>query len=157
MEGVEDIPGAALTDGIKWGWETFPEYLDALESHRWVLDLGPQIPHGALRAFVMGDRALGDATDDDIAAMARLTEQALRAGALGFSTSRTPLHKSVDGELVPGTFATTDELLAIAGGVRAAGHGVFQAAIHHADVPGSFAWMRAIAEVTGGVMIFNLN
>jgi N-acyl-D-aspartate/D-glutamate deacylase len=157
MEGVEDIPGAALTDGIEWGWETFPEYLDDLQGREWVLDLGTQIPHGALRAYVMGERAIGDATASDITTMAALVREALDAGALGFSTSRTPLHKSVDGELVPGTHATIDELMAIAGGIRAAGHGVFQAALHHADVPDSFDWLRAVAGTTGGSVIFNLN
>ncbi len=157
MEGVEDIPGAALTDGIQWDWETFPEYMNALSERRWTLDLGTQIPHGALRAYVMADRALEDPTDDEIITMARLTREALEVGALGFSTSRTPLHKSVDGELVPGTFASTDELMAIAGAIRAAGHGVFQAALHHADVPDSFGWLRAVAATTGEKVIFNLN
>ncbi len=157
MEGVEDIPGAALTDGIQWAWETFPEYLDALAAREWVLDLGAQIPHGALRAYVMGDRAIGPATDDDIATMADSVRDALAAGALGFSTSRTPLHKSVDGELVPGTHASEAELMAIAKGIRAAGHGVFQAAIHHADVPDSFGWLRAVAATTALPVIFNLN
>ena len=157
MEGVEDIPGAALTDGIQWGWETFPEYLDDLEPRRWVLDLGTQIPHGSLRAYVMRDRALDDATADDITRMAELVEEALTVGALGFSTSRTPLHKSVDGEFVPGTFAGRDELLGMAGAIRRAGHGVFQTATHHADVPESFDWMRAVAGITGRPVIFNLN
>jgi len=157
MEGVEDIPGAALTDGIQWGWETFPEYLDDLQQRSWVLDLGAQIPHGALRAYVMGERALGDAGDDDIDRMAMLVQEALEVGALGFSTSRTPLHKSVDGELVPGTFATDTELLAIADAIKQVGHGVFQTASHHADVPESFGWMRAVAAVTGQPVVFNLN
>jgi len=157
MEGVEDIPGAALTDGIEWGWETFPEYLDALESRTWTLDLGAQIPHGALRAFVMAERALDDARTEDIDAMAALTREALECGALGFSTSRTPLHKAVDGELVPGTFATSRELVAIANAIRAAGHGVFQAAIHHPEVPGSISWLRDVAAVTNQPVVFNLN
>ena len=157
MEGVEDIPGAALTDGIEWGWETFPEYLDDLQQRQWVLDLGAQIPHGALRAYAMRDRALDDANDDDIARMAHLVEEALDVGALGFSTSRTPLHKSIDGELVPGTFAKNEELFAIADAIRRAGHGVFQTATHHADVPESFAWMRNVAAITKQPVIFNLN
>jgi N-acyl-D-amino-acid deacylase len=157
MEGVEDIPGAALTDGIEWGWETFPEYLDDLQQRQWVLDLGAQIPHGALRAYVMRERALDDANDDDIARMADLVEEALDGGALGFSTSRTPLHKSIDGELVPGTFARNEELFAIADATRRAGHGVFQTATHHADVPESFAWMRNVAAITKQPVIFNLN
>jgi N-acyl-D-aspartate/D-glutamate deacylase len=157
MEGVEDIPGAALTDGIQWAWETFPEYLEALAGRAWVLDLGAQIPHGALRAYVMEERAIDEATEDDISAMATLVRDALDAGALGFSTSRTPLHKSIDGELVPGTHASEAELMAIAEGIRAAGHGVFQAALHHADVPDSFGWLRAVAQTTAQPVIFNLN
>jgi len=157
MEGVEDIPGAALTDGIQWGWETFPEYLADLDARQWVLDLGTQVPHGALRAYVMGDRATDDATPADMGAMAALVEEGLRAGALGFSTSRTPLHKSVDGELVPGTFATDDELRTIAEAIRSAGHGVFQVASHHPEVPESFGWMRTVARITGEPVVFNLN
>jgi len=157
MEGVEDIPGAALHEGISWEWESFPEYLDALSCREWVLDVGTQMPHGALRAYVMGERATADATDADIERMAALTRQALEAGALGFSTSRTPLHRSVDGELVPGTFAAPDELLRIAGAMKAAGHGVFQCALHHPEVPDSVSWLRAVAETTGGPVIFNLN
>jgi N-acyl-D-aspartate/D-glutamate deacylase len=107
MEGVEDIPGSAMVEGITWEWTSFPEYLDALERSPHVIDFGTQIAHGALRAFVMGDRGADneDATADDIAQMSLLTEQALRAGALGFSTSRTSLHRSKHGELVPGTSA----------------------------------------------------
>ncbi len=105
----------------------------------------------------MAERALEDPTDEEIITMARLTREALEVGALGFSTSRTPLHKSVDGEFVPGTFASNDELMAIAGAIRAAGHGVFQAALHHADVPDSFGWLRAVAATTGQKVIFNLN
>jgi len=159
MEGVEDIPGAALADGIEWEWETFPEYLDALDRRQWVADVGTQMPHGALRAFVMGDRA-GDgieANDTEIRAMAELTEQALRAGALGFSTSRTPLHKSVDGELVPGTSADTRELIGIAEAMAAAGHGVFECALHHPEVPDSFGWLRDVAAITNKPVVFNFN
>ncbi len=130
MEGVEDIPGSALSEGIEWGrWESFPEYIDYLDSRRFTLDVGTQIPHSALRYYVMGERALhhDDATADDLAAMAAIVEEGLRAGALGFSTSRTIGHRSVAGEPIPGTFAPQDELLAIAGAMKAAGKGVFQA------------------------------
>lgn len=159
MEGVEDIPGAALADGIQWDWETFPEYLDALESHQWVADLGTQVPHGAVRAYVMGDRCADgiDATYDELKQMSALVEEGLRAGALGFSTSRTPFHKSVHGELVPGTSADIDEVLAMGDAIAAAGHGVFQCALHHPYVPDDMTWMRMIAQATKGYVAFNFN
>jgi len=159
MEGVEDIPGAALSDGIEWEWETFPEYLDALGRRRWVADVGAQMPHGALRAWVMDERCGdgNDATTEDIATMSSLTEEALRAGALGFTTSRTPLHKSIDGELVPGTSADVSEILGIAEGMAAAGHGVFECALHHVEVPESMEWLRAVAATTGKPAVFNFN
>lgn len=157
MEGVEDIPGAAMHEGIEWEWETFPEYLDALSRRNWVADIGTQVPHGALRAFVMGERGAAneDATVDDIAEMARLTGEGLRAGALGFSTSRTPLHKSIHGELVPGTYADIDELMGIADAIAEVGHGVFQGAFHHTDVPDSFSWFKEITRRTGKPLTFN--
>ncbi len=159
MEGVEDIPGAALTEGIQWDWETFPQYLDSLEGRKWVCDVGTQVPHVAVRTYVMGERGSLDdqASADERQQMAAITQEALEAGALGFSTSRTPLHKTVTGELVPGTDAEEDELLSIAGAVRDAGHGVFQGALHHPEIPDSFSWLRQIAEITGGNVTFNLN
>ncbi len=130
MEGVEDIPGTALYEGIEWGrWETFPEYLDYIESRQFALDIGTQIPHSAVRNYVMGDRALTheDATVEDLAAMSKIVEEGLVAGALGFSTSRTVGHRSVLGEPIPGTFAEKSELLAIANAMKKVGKGVFQA------------------------------
>ena len=160
MEGVEDIPGSALTEGITWGWESFEEYLDVLESTPHVLDFGTQIPHGALRAYVMGERGAANepATADDITAMSRMVESALRAGALGFSTSRTPLHRSRDGELVPGTTAHEDELMGIADAFRRVGHGVFQFAPEHIKVPiNEWAWMRRLARETGATVSVNFS
>ena len=115
MEGVEDIPGTALAEGMTWDWETFPEYLDALERRPRTIDVATHVPHGAVRAYVLGDREMPGAvpTADDIAEMSRIVEEGIRAGALGFSTSRTVLHKSIDGELVPGTTATEEELIGI--------------------------------------------
>jgi N-acyl-D-aspartate/D-glutamate deacylase len=115
MEGVEDIPGAALHEGIDWSWESFPEYLDALESRRFTMDLGTQVPHGSIRAYVMGERGARNepATPEDIAEMARLVKEGVAAGALGFSTSRTIAHTAINGEPVPGTFAAEDELFGI--------------------------------------------
>jgi N-acyl-D-aspartate/D-glutamate deacylase len=125
MEGVEDIPGTALHEGISWGWESFADYLDALDATPRVLDVAAQVPHAAVRAYVMGERAHDEPTAEDIAAMARIVEDALRAGAVGFTTSRTILHSSRHG-LVPGTQAPHDELYALADAVGAAGHGVLE-------------------------------
>ena len=124
MEGVEDIPGTALAEGIDWQWESFPEYLDAIERMPRAIDVAAQVPHGAVRAYVMGERGAKNeaSTPDDVAAMARIVREALAAGALGFSTSRTLLHRAIDGEPVPGTFANEQELLGIGralGGTRA--------------------------------------
>jgi N-acyl-D-amino-acid deacylase len=131
MEGVEDIPGTALYEGVPWGeWETFSDYLQFLGRRRYACDITAQVPHGALRYYVMGDRAVHneDATDDDLVAMSRLAEEAMRAGAVGFSTSRIQGHRSVKGgEPVPGTFAPEAELSAIAEGMVRGGGGVFQA------------------------------
>ncbi len=130
MEGVEDIPGTALYEGIEWGrWETFPEYIDYLGSKRYTMDVGAQIPHSAVRNYVMGDRALRheDASAEDLARMQDIVREGLLAGAVGFSTSRTIGHRSIAGEPIPGTFAEKAELLAIAEAMKAAGKGVFQA------------------------------
>jgi N-acyl-D-aspartate/D-glutamate deacylase len=129
MEGVEDIPGAALHEGMEWGrWETFPEYLDYLESRRYALDVGAQLAHGAVRYYAMGERGRQneDATAADLAEMARLVEDAMTAGAVGFSTSRTVGHRSLWGTPVPGTFAADDELMAIGDAMKRAGKGVFE-------------------------------
>lgn len=130
MESVEDIPGAALADGIEWEWESFPGYLDALARRERAIDIGAQVPHCAVRAYVMGERCIDQVTagPDDIERMSRIVEQGLRAGALGFSTSRTMFHKTKDGELVPGTHAGADEMCGIADGMRRAGHGVLEMA-----------------------------
>jgi N-acyl-D-amino-acid deacylase len=130
MEGVEDIPGTALAEGIEWAWETFPEYLDAIEQRRWTVDVGTQVPHAAVRAYVMGERGARNeaATAEDIGAMRAIVLEAIRAGALGFSTSRTLGHRAIDGELVPGTFAAEDELFGIGSALGEAGAGVFELA-----------------------------
>jgi N-acyl-D-amino-acid deacylase len=130
MEGVEDIPGTALTEGITWGWESFPEYLTALEGMGRVVDVGTQVPHGAVRAYVMGERGSRNepATPEDIAAMAALVKEGIAAGALGFSTSRTIVHRAVDGEPVPGTFAAEDEIFGIGQALKSLGAGVFELA-----------------------------
>jgi N-acyl-D-amino-acid deacylase len=118
MEGVEDIPGTALHEGINWEWETFPEYLDAIDSRNYSMDIAAYVPHGAVRGYVMGDRGARneDATPQDIAEMAAIVREAREAGAVGFSTSRTMGHKAKDGQPVPGTFASSEELNALAAG-----------------------------------------
>ena len=129
MEGVEDIPGAALHEGIDWGqWETFAEYLDYIESREYALDIGAQIAHGAVRFYAMGERGRlnEDATADDLDVMGRIVAEALDAGAVGFSTSRTVGHRALWGEPVPGTFAADEELLTIADCMRGVGKGVFE-------------------------------
>jgi N-acyl-D-amino-acid deacylase len=129
MEGVEDIPGTALYEGMPWGaWETFPEYLDYLDGRNYALDVAAQIAHGAIRNYVMGarGRANEDATAEDIAAMSRIVKEALDAGAVGVSTSRTIGHRSINGDAVPGTFAADDELVAFAEAIRQARRGVFE-------------------------------
>jgi N-acyl-D-aspartate/D-glutamate deacylase len=130
MEGVEDIPGTALAEGIEWEWETFPEYLDALEKRRWTVDVGTQVPHAAVRGYVMGERGARNeaATAEDIEAMRVIVLEAIRAGALGFSTSRTLGHRALDGELMPGTFAAEDELFGLGSALGEAGAGVFELA-----------------------------
>ena len=130
MEGVEDIPGTALSEGIDFTWESFPEYLDALDERRWSVDVGAQVAHGAVRAYVMGERgAKNEAADpDDIEQMATIVRQAIEAGALGVSTSRTIAHTAMDGEPVPGTFAAEDELFAMGRALRDGGGGVFELA-----------------------------
>ncbi len=151
MEGVEDIPGTALAEGMKWDWETFPEYLDALERLPRTVDVGTHVPHGAVRAYVLGDREQPGAipTDDDIAEMSRIVEEGVRAGALGFSTSRTVLHKSVDGELVPGTTATAEELVAIGRAMGRVGYGVFEMASDMRREWNEFGWMGQLSRETG--------
>jgi N-acyl-D-amino-acid deacylase len=156
MEGVEDIPGSALAEGMTWDWESFPDYLNALEKLDRTIDVAAQVPHGAVRAYVMGDRGAANEapTEGDIAHMASIVEEGLIAGAVGFSTSRTILHKSVEGELVPGTTATKEELLGIGDALKRAGHGVFELASDlHPDWD-EFGWMGDLSRDTGAAVAF---
>ncbi|WP_295532088.1 amidohydrolase family protein, partial [Novosphingobium sp. Chol11] len=130
MEGVEDIPGTALAEGIEWGrWESFPQYMDYIASREYAIDVGAQIAHGAVRYYAMGDRGRTneDATAEDMEKIADLVEEAIAAGAMGFSTSRTIGHRALWGEPVPGTFAPDAELLAIARRMKKLGKGVVEA------------------------------
>jgi N-acyl-D-amino-acid deacylase len=161
MEGVEDIPGTALAEGITWNWETFPEYLDELERLPRVLDVSALVPHGAVRAYVMGERggANAEATRAEIAAMAALVREAMRAGAVGFSTTRTIIHRAKDGELAAGTTASPAELVGIGralaaaetGGRRGSARapGVFELASDMVDPGAELAWMTELSRATG--------
>jgi N-acyl-D-aspartate/D-glutamate deacylase len=162
MEGVEDIPGAALSAGIRWSWSSFPEYLDMLDRETLALDVGTQVPHGAVRAFVMGERGAHNepATPEDIVAMAAIVEEGIAAGALGLSTSRTIMHTAVNGEPVPGTFAAEDELFGLGDALARAGRGVFELAPAGAmgeDVLAAdreIAWMRRLGKRIGRPITF---
>ena len=132
MEGVEDIPGSALSVGMPWGtWETFAEYLDLLDGGQYAIDIAAQIAHGAVRFYVMGERGAAneDATADDIAAMSAIVGEAMAAGAVGFTTSRTIGHKARSGQPVPGTYAPDEEVLAFARAMGSSGHGVLEAIV----------------------------
>ena len=148
MEGVEDIPGTALHEGIRWEWESFPEYLEALERRRFALDVGAQLPHGAVRLYAMGERGADHAeipTPSEIAAMAAIAQDAMRAGALGFSTSRTINHRSSDGRHTPSLTAGRDELVGVALGLREAGAGVLQVVSDFDDVDREFLYQVLLA------------
>jgi N-acyl-D-aspartate/D-glutamate deacylase len=164
MEGVEDIPGTALHEGIQWSWETFPEYLDALDAREFSMDVAAFLPHAPLRVYVMGDRGERneDATADDIGEMARHVREAIAAGAVGVSTSRSLNHKDLDGEYVPGTFAAADELIGLARAMVEAGGGLFEVVPQgetegDADlVLGEVELMGRVAEATGAPLSFLL-
>jgi N-acyl-D-aspartate/D-glutamate deacylase len=151
MEGVEEIPGVVLTNGLTWEWETFPEFMDALERRPRAIDIGAQIAHHPLRVYVMGDRAirLETATADDIAAMRRLTIEALRAGAFGFTTSRTDSHKTPVGDMVPSRYAAIEELLGIGSALGAVQAGAFGMNSDFDDEEEEIAWITRLAKETG--------
>ncbi len=158
MEGVEDIPGSALTEGIKWQWESFPEYLDALGGQHFAIDVGTQVPHGAVRAYVMGDAGAKneEANPEHIAAMAAIVREGLEAGALGVSTSRTKLHRAKDGEFVPGTTAAFDEVLGIGRMLGEVGHGVFQLAGDYLPEDAELGWMKQLGRETGKRILYSM-
>ena len=149
MEGVEDIPGTALHEGIPWTWESFPEYLDHLDGRSFDIDVAAQVPHGAVRLYVMGERgAKGEiARPDDVAEMGRLAREGIDAGALGFTTSRTTNHKTSRGEPTPTLLAAEEELVGIAHAV--AGAGVFGVVSDFADLDREFATMRRVVAESG--------
>jgi N-acyl-D-aspartate/D-glutamate deacylase len=151
MEGVEDIPGTALHEGIDWDWETFPEYLDVLERKPLALDVATQLPHGALRTYVMGQRGAehAEATPEEIETMARLAVEAIEAGALGFSTSRTEKHKDSSGVLTPTITAHEDELVGIARAIGDTGKGVLQGISDFYDFDAEFAVFKKMSRESG--------
>ncbi|MEA3217083.1 MAG: hypothetical protein QOJ19_3239 [Acidimicrobiia bacterium] len=146
MESVEDIPGTALHEGIPWGWETFGQYLDAIDTP-YTIDIGAQVPHVALRHYVMGERCYDAATADDMAHMSEITRQALADGALGFSTSRFYGHLDKAGNEIPGTHASADEMVAIAHAFSGFGHGTMEILSDHLESPTELAWIEHIARV----------
>jgi N-acyl-D-aspartate/D-glutamate deacylase len=159
MEGVEDIPGAALAEGITWEWETFPEYLDAIERIPHAVDVGAQVPHGALRTYVMDERGAtrDEATPDEIAEMGRLVAEAVEAGALGFTTTRTRRHRAADGSFTPTLTASAAELIGIARAMGATGKGVFELVSDLDDLEAEFGLMRQMAETSGRPLSVTIN
>ena len=158
MEGVEEIPGVVLTDGLTWEWESFPDFLDALECRPHAIDIAAQIAHLPLRVYVMGDRAirLEAATADDIAEMRRLTVEALRVGAFGFTTTRTDSHKTPIGEMVPSRYAASEELLGIGSALGDAGTGAFGMNSDFDDEAAELDWLTRLAKETGRPVWFLL-
>lgn len=147
MESVEDIPGTALHDGIPWGWETFPEYLDTIDTP-YAVDVGTQVPHVAIRHYVMGERCYEDATQEDMARMRDITRDALEAGALGFSTSRFYGHLDKAGNLVPGTNASAEEMCTIGDAFKGLGHGTIEIISDWLNDDEELSWIEHIARTT---------
>jgi len=158
MEGVEDIPGTALHEGLPWNWESFPDYLDALAARPRDIDMATMVPHGALRVFAMGQRGIDrdPATEDDCAVMAEAFAASMRAGALGLATSRTIAHRTVDGDLTPMYGAAAAELTALASGLREGAGGVFQMVSDFADEAAEFGLIEAMAQASGRPASFSL-
>ena len=158
MEGVEDIPEVVLTEGLPWNWQTFPEFLDALGARRYDIDVATQVPHSAVRVYVMGERGANReaATEDDRNRMAQLVAEGLRAGALGFATSRTIAHKTLAGEHIPTLQAAEAELAAIGQAMRGVGAGWMQVISDFDDPETEFGILRRVAEGSGRPMTFSL-
>ncbi|MEE2783105.1 MAG: amidohydrolase family protein [Pseudomonadota bacterium] len=152
MEGVEDIPGSALAEGIDWNWESFPEYLDALETKERTIDIAAQVPHGAIRAYVMGERCNTQEdlpTEAELSEMQALVREGIKAGAVGFSSSRTWLHKDKYGVHVPGTFAGSDEMLSLGLAMKGLDHGIFEMVSDHLGDDDEWTWIEQFAAETG--------
>jgi N-acyl-D-aspartate/D-glutamate deacylase len=158
MEGVEDIPKEVMEAGLPWNWETFPEYLDAVAARKLDMDVAVHLAHIPLRAYVMGQRGIDrePATTDEIAQMGALAEEAVRAGGIGFSTSRTTHHQSRDGQNTPALTASEEELVGIAKGLGRAGKGVIQLISDFEDHEGEFAMLERMVDASGGAMSFTI-
>jgi len=158
MERVEDIPGSVLAEGVRWDWETFPQYLDSLEALPRAIDIAAQVPHAPVRAYVLGEEGAHAAVPsaDAVRAMADIVREGLEAGALGFSTSRTLLHRSAPGQPMPGTFAPDEELLAIAEAIAAAGHGVIEMSSDMPDLEKEFALIGELSRRSGAAVTYAL-
>ena len=158
MEGVEDIPGVALSEGLSWEWESFPDYLDYLSKRQFDMDIGAQLPHAALRVYVMGQRGADrePATAEDVLEMRRLTEQAMRAGALGFTSSRTLNHRSVRGEPTPTLQAEYDELVGMASALHSSGRGVMEMISDFDDLDAEFSLLESMVRAAGRPMSISL-
>lgn len=158
MEAVEEIPGITLSEGLKWDWESFPQYLDALDRMPRAIDVAAQVPHHPLRVYVMGERAINreKATADDINQMRRLTREALEAGAFGFTTSRTNSHKTPTGEMVPGRYSEVQELLGIGSAFKGLRHGAFGVNSDFDIETEELGWMTQLSQDTGRPVWFLL-
>ena len=158
MEGVEDIPGIALHEGLPWEWESFPEYLDYLDGRSYDMDIATQLPHAALRVYVMGERGANreQATAEDVAEMKRLTTEAIEAGALGFTSSRTLNHRSSRGDPTPSLTAARDELIGIGEGVKDAGQGVLEMISDFKGLDDEFDILQEMTRVAGTSMTISL-
>ncbi|MCS5619398.1 MAG: amidohydrolase family protein, partial [Myxococcota bacterium] len=159
MEGVEDIPGTALAEGIKWDWEGFPEYLDAIDKSPHAIDVIAQVPHGALRAYVMGERGADHneiPTSEEIETMGRLVREAIEAGARGFTSSRTKNHRTRDGEFTPSLTAEHAEMIGIAKAMGEGGKGVFEIVADFKDLESEFELLREMVEVSGRPMSISI-
>jgi len=158
LEGVEDMPEVVLADGLTWDWESFPEFVQAVKRRRHDLDFALQLPHAALRMYVMGERAAdgAEATPQEIARMRVLAREAVEAGAFGFGTSRSIFHTTMAGEIIPTAHSPENELTAIAEGVRDGGGGVIQAILNVADPKPDLAMLRRVAERSGCSLSYTL-
>ncbi len=158
MEGVEDIPGAVLAEGVKWEWETFPQYMDAMSRIPRIMNVGAQIPHGALRVFVMGERGANReaATLDDMKIMAAIAKEAIAAGALGFTSSRTIVHRTKRGAAVPSLGVDGQELIEIATAIGETGKGVLQLISDWDDLDAEFNMIRDVTQASGRPMSYTL-